>query len=62
MADGTTQAYEVEVAPGTPLAGMAGLVPGEPTGYSVIEEQAPAPAPPGRHLHPGSSTGPRHPG
>ncbi|MBA3299421.1 MAG: hypothetical protein H0U24_04990 [Thermoleophilaceae bacterium] len=46
MADGTTQAFVVEVAPGTPLSGMAGLVPGEPTGYSVIEEQAPAPTPP----------------
>ncbi len=46
MTDGTTQAFVVEVDPGTPLAGMAGMVPGEPLGYTVLEEQAPAEAPP----------------
>ena len=62
MADGTTQAFVVDVEPGTPIEGMAGLVPGQPVSYTVIEEQAPAQTPPADTFTPSPSPAPQPPG
>jgi len=45
MADGSVQAFVLDVAPGATLQDMSSLVPGEPVGYEVLDEPEPEPEP-----------------